>query len=181
MLEQQFQVAFEAVSLVVRIREYLYVGRLIQGVFDASQDRGAERVGNIEEHDADAVASLAAQKSRHRIGPVAEFLGYFLNAFFCRWCNVARQRRVVQHNRDRSRRKAAGLCDIPHRYGEVLAVNPFHRKWRLHGYHHPSRVARYAMGPSPFGASFRWHLKREWFPEAARFPHTEGDASGHPD
>src|SRR5712692_699774 len=169
MLEQQFQVAFEAVSLVMCIRENLHVRGLIQGIFDASQDRGAERVGNIEEHDANAVASLAAQKSRHRIRPVAEFLGYFLNALFCRWCNVARQRRVVQHNRDRSRRKAAGLSDIPHRYGEILAASPFHRMWRLRGDHHPSRGSRYAMGPSAFEASFRGHLKREWFPEAARF------------
>jgi len=29
------------------------------------------------------------------------------------------------------------------------------------------------MGSSAFEASFRGHLKREWFLEAARFPHTE--------
>src|SRR6266403_1145010 len=143
MLEQQFQVAFEAVSLVVRIREYLYVGRLIQGVFDASQDRGAERVGNIEEHDADAVASLAAQKSRHRIRPVAEFLRYVLNALFRRRRNVTRQWRVVQHNR----------------YRETFAASPFHQTWRLRGHHHPSRVAQYAMALVARRASFRGHLK----------------------
>jgi hypothetical protein len=37
------------------------------------------------------------------------------------------------------------------------------------------------MGRHEFETSFRGHLKREWFSEAARFPHTEGDAYGHPD
>src|SRR6266850_433253 len=170
MLEQQFQIAFEAVSLVMCIGKNLHVGGLIQGVFDASQDRDAERIGNIEEHDADAMASLTAQKSRHRIRPVTKFLSHFLNALFCRRRDVTRQRRVVQHNRNRSRRKAAGLRDIPHRYGEVLGVSPFHKNWRLRGHHHPSRVAPYAMGPFELEASFRGRLKRYGFAEPRSLP-----------
>jgi len=64
MLEQASSDSVRSVFWLCASAKNLHVGGLIQGVFDASQDRDAERIGNIEEHDADAMASLLRKKSR---------------------------------------------------------------------------------------------------------------------
>src|SRR5205823_10385940 len=111
---------------------------------DAPQNRRAKRVRDIEEHHSDAMASFAAKKTRHRIWPIAEFLGDVFNPFLCGWRDVPRQRRIVQDNGNRRGREAAGLRDVPHRDRLVLFAMPLHQDWvpRLH--HHPSRTAEYA-------------------------------------
>jgi len=74
------------------------------------------RIGNVKEHHPDAVGPLAAQESRHGIRPVAEFARRLFDFFLGSWCDVPRQRRIVQDNGNRSRREAAQVRDIPHGY-----------------------------------------------------------------
>src|SRR5713226_968302 len=128
------------------------------------------------------MAPFAAKKTRHRVWPIAEFLRHFLYALLRRRRDVPRQRRIIQHDRNRGRREATGLRNIPHRDGLVLSALPFHRNERLRGHdHHPSTVAHDAMGSSEPDASFRRHLKREWLAETACLPNAERDAEDHPD
>jgi len=70
--------------------------------------------------------------------------------FFRGWAMYPRQRRIVQHNRNRGWGETPGLRDIPHRDGLIFSALSFHtRVGRLRGHdHHPSRVAHDAMGSS---------------------------------
>src|SRR2546430_5440694 len=60
------------------------------------------------------MAPFAAKKTGHRVWPVTEFLGGFFYALFRGWRDVARQRRIVQHDRNRGGREAAGLRSEEH-------------------------------------------------------------------
>jgi len=60
MLQQQFQIAFEAVSLVMCIGQKSARRRMIQA-FSMLAGPGCRKDGNIEEHDADAMVRFCAK------------------------------------------------------------------------------------------------------------------------
>src|SRR6516164_13441 len=60
------------------------------------------------------VASSAAQEARHGVRPVAQLPGGVFNPLLRGRGDVPRQRRVVQHDGNRSRREAAGLRYVSH-------------------------------------------------------------------
>src|SRR5215475_6482112 len=72
--EEHLQVAFEAVALVVSVGKDRQIGERVKGVFDATQNWNAKRVGHIEQHHANALAALAAQETRHSVWAVTEAL-----------------------------------------------------------------------------------------------------------
>ena len=111
-VEQHLQIALEAAALVVHVGENGQVRRLVERVLDAAQDQRAVRVGHVEDHDADGVAALAAQRAGELVGTVSELLGGALDAFLGDGRDVARQRRVVQDDGNRGRGKSALLRHV---------------------------------------------------------------------
>src|SRR5436305_12908654 len=63
-VQQHFQVAFETAALIVDVGQHGQVVRLVERVFDAGKNQGAERAGHVEDHDSDSMAALAAQGTR---------------------------------------------------------------------------------------------------------------------
>ncbi len=119
-VQQHFQIAFEAVRFIVRVRQKRQITRLIERIFQAAQNRRAERIGNVEHHHADNVGALAAQRTRQRIRPVAQALRRCFNFFFRVSGDVARERRAVQHNGNRRGRVAAFAGHIANRYDSAV-------------------------------------------------------------
>jgi len=112
--EEHFQVALEAIALVVGVGEDGKVGERVEGVLDAAQNWSAEGIGDVGEHYADALAALAAQEARHGVRTVAEALGGFFNLFLGAGGDVAGERRVVQNDGNGRGGKARGFGDVPH-------------------------------------------------------------------
>ena len=81
-VEQHFQVALEAASLVMHIGQNWKIGRLVESVFDTAKDHRTERIGHVEDHDADRVTALAAQRTRKLVRAISELLRRPLDAFF---------------------------------------------------------------------------------------------------
>jgi len=100
-VEQHFEVTLEAAALVVHVGENGKIRSLVQRVLDAAQHQRAIGIGHIENHDADGVAALAAQRSCELIGAVAKFFGGALDALFSDGGDIARQWRVIQNDRHR--------------------------------------------------------------------------------
>ncbi len=97
-IEQHLEITLETAAFVVDVGENREIGRLVERVLDAAKNQGAERVGHVEDHDADGMAALAAQGAGELVGAVSELLGGALDALFGDSRNVARQGRVVQDN-----------------------------------------------------------------------------------
>ena len=74
-IEKHFEIAFEAQRFVVSVGKQGKIIRLIQGILDAAQDRGAERIRDIENHHADNVGALAAERARQGIRTIAKTTG----------------------------------------------------------------------------------------------------------
>ena len=111
-VQQHFQVALEAAALVVDVGQDGQVVRLVERVFDAAKNQGAEGVGHVEDHDTDGVAALAAQGTRELVGTIAELLRGALDAFLGDGGNIARQGRVVEDDGHGGRGKTAFLRHV---------------------------------------------------------------------
>ena len=59
-LQHHFQIAFEAAVIVLRIRKNRKIRGFVEAAFNATQDRSAERVGDIDYHHADRMTAAAA-------------------------------------------------------------------------------------------------------------------------
>src|SRR4029077_16076888 len=92
-VEQHLQITFEAAAFIVHVGENGKIRRLVESVLDAAEDHGSERVGHIEDHDADCVATLAAQRAGKLVGTVSEFLRGALYFFLGGGGDVAGQGR----------------------------------------------------------------------------------------
>src|SRR5271157_2740120 len=107
-LEQHFQITLKALAIVLSIRKNRQITQRIEGVLNPAQDWRAERIGHIDEHYPNALAFLAAQKTGHSIGAVAEALGGFFDALPGARSNITSERRVVENDRNSGGRKASG-------------------------------------------------------------------------
>jgi hypothetical protein len=90
----------------------------------SASNQRAEWVGHIEDHHADGVTALAAQRARELVGAVSELLRGALDLLFGRGRDIAGQGRVIQHDRHGRRRESAFLRHITygdHRYGYPAA------------------------------------------------------------
>src|SRR3989454_1708622 len=65
-IEEHLEVTLEAMRLVVRVGQHGQVRRLIERILDAAENGRTERVGQIEDHDADGVGAAAAQVTSER-------------------------------------------------------------------------------------------------------------------
>ena len=124
-LQEHLQVALKTIPLVMRVGKDRHIRRLIQRVFNPAHHRRAERIRNVEEHQPHRVAALTAEKPRHCIWPVAEFLRGFFDPFLCSGSDVPCQRRIIQNDRNGRRGKAAVFRDVPHRHHLILAACAF--------------------------------------------------------
>src|SRR5271155_2569547 len=70
-VQQHFEIAFEAASLVVYIRKYGKKRRLVKRVLDATQHQRAVWISHVENHDADGLAAPSTQRARKQVGTVA--------------------------------------------------------------------------------------------------------------
>ena len=128
-IKQHFEIAFETATFVVNIGEDGQVGSLVERVFDAAQNQRAIGIGHVEDHDADRMAALAAQRPGKLVGAVAELFRGTLDALFGRRGNVSRERSVVQHDRDRGGGESALLgyitnCDHRNTALEAMRYDP---------------------------------------------------------
>src|SRR5215467_3417095 len=115
-VEEHLEVTLEAAALVVDVCENREVGSLIERVLDAAENHRTEGVGHVEDHDADGVAALAAERAGELVGTVSEPLGGAFDALLSDGRDVARQRCVVQDDRHRGRGEAAFLRHITNGY-----------------------------------------------------------------
>ena len=79
-VEQHFEIALEAAALVVHVGEDGQVRSLVERVFDAAQHQRAVGIGHVEDHDADGVAALAAQRAGKLVGAIAQLFRGALDA-----------------------------------------------------------------------------------------------------
>src|SRR5690349_989765 len=99
----------------MRVGKNWHIGRLVKGVFNPTENQRAIGVSYIEDHDPDRMTTLAAQRARKQVWPVAQLLGCFVNTRLgCGW-NVSSQRSIVQHDGNCGRRETARLRDIANR------------------------------------------------------------------
>src|ERR1700741_1381996 len=106
-IEKHFEIAFETMRLVMSVSEQGKIIRLIQRILDAAEDRRAEWVGDVEDHYADNVGTLAAQRTREGVRAITQAAGGGYDARFRVRGNIAREGSVVQHNGDGGGRIAA--------------------------------------------------------------------------
>src|SRR5439155_14576410 len=95
-VEQHFQIALEPCTLIMNVGQNWKVRGLVQRIFNTAQNQSAKRVGHIENHHTDRVASLAAQRARKYIGAVAELLCRPLNSLLGGDGNVTGKWGVVE-------------------------------------------------------------------------------------
>src|SRR6266550_214165 len=128
------------------------------------------------------MAPFAAKKTGHRVWPVTEFLGGFFYALFRGWRDVARQRRIVQHDRNRGGREAAGLRDIPHGDGLVLCALPLHAWASLRNYHlvFAVRIAMWRPSRGDGAGATRGALQTTWSCGNRMFSKPRKSAPGPP-
>src|SRR5271155_1459371 len=62
-VEQHLEIALEAAALIMHVGEDGQVRGLVERVFNAPQYQRAVGIGHVEDHDADGVAALAAQRA----------------------------------------------------------------------------------------------------------------------
>ena len=97
---------------MVDVGQHGQVVRLVERVFDAAKNQGAEGVGHVEDHDSDGVAALAPQGTRELVRTIAQLLRGALDAFLGDRRDVTRQGRVVQDDGHGGRGKTAFLRHI---------------------------------------------------------------------
>src|SRR5271167_3185582 len=81
--EKHFEIALESLALVVRVSKNWQITERVKSVFDAPENRGAEGIGDVGQHDPNALAAAAAKKTRHGVRAVAQALGGLYNALTC--------------------------------------------------------------------------------------------------
>src|SRR5215469_11839159 len=131
-LQKHLQIALEAVALVVCVGKNGQIAKWIKRILNTPQNRRAERIGNVEEHDSYALAAPAPQKTSHGVGSIAQALGSDFNPLASAWSDIARQRSIIENNRDCSRRKASSLSDVTHGNKPALWAGFFHGYPRVH-------------------------------------------------
>ena len=85
---------------------------------DGSQDLGAVRVGDIENHYANAAATLAAQRSRENIGTISQPVGHFPNTLPGGLRDSPCGRTIAEHHGNRGDRHAA----LPRNFSDCYHV-----------------------------------------------------------
>jgi len=112
---------------------------------------------------------------------VTEFLGGFFYALFVAGAMLGAPTAIVQHDRNRGGREAAGLRDIPHGDGLVLSALPLHA-WASGGTiiwclrFELQRGAFTEMALGLLGGRF----KRHGLAETGCFPSPVNQPQGHP-
>ncbi len=72
-------------------------------------------VGDVENHHADGAIAFGAEETRDDFRAIGEFFGGAFDAVFGGWRNVARERRVIENDRDGGGRHTAFLRNIAQR------------------------------------------------------------------
>ena len=106
-----------AAALVVHVRKNRKVGTLVERTLNPAQNQRAERVCDVKHHDSNGVVASGVQKMRIRLGAIVQPFRSLLDAILGGRRNVAREWRIVEHNRDRRDRDAARLRHVPQRDG----------------------------------------------------------------
>ena len=98
--EQHLEIPFESPALVVSVGKNGQIRSLIERILDAPQNQRAERIGDIEHHHADGMVALGAKKPGDQLGSVSKLFGGPLDAVFGGSRNIARERRIIQDDRN---------------------------------------------------------------------------------
>src|ERR1700677_5079775 len=105
--EEHFEIAFETSALIVHVGEDGEVGGLVERVFDAAEDQGAIRVGDVEDHYADGAVAFGAEEARDDFWAIGKFFCGALDAVFGGGRDVAGERGVIEDDGDGGGRHAA--------------------------------------------------------------------------
>src|SRR5262245_19087561 len=106
---------FKARPLALRVGEHREVRSLVRRSLKALQDRGTEWIREIKTQPTQNVIPAAAQQSRQKVGLISQLASGLLNVRARLLRDIARQRCLVEHDRDRSPRESALLRDISQR------------------------------------------------------------------
>src|SRR5262249_1702640 len=90
--------------------------RFVESGFNATKNGHAVGIGHVEHHDANRVGALIAQRACEKVRPVTKLFGGLVDFGLGRIRDVARERGVVENNRNRGGRESTLLCHLANRY-----------------------------------------------------------------